>query len=249
MSASDSRTISVLPDKQGVAGKAAEEFVRASREAIDERGMFCVALSGGSTPVSMYKHLVDESMVSEVEWQRVIFFWSDERCVPPDHPDSNYGAAARELIEHLDVPEANVHRMKGEIEPRIAAREYEADVRQWVHGDPPRFDLLLLGMGDDGHTASLFPGTPAVQEYERLVTENYVPKLEANRISFTRTLINAASEVIVLVTGKEKAEALKAVLEGPRDEDKYPAQIIAPGSGNVLWLADNDAAQRLSNRS
>lgn len=240
------RNIEVLQSKQDVAQQAAEEFVAVAARAIEQNGSFSVALSGGSTPISMYKVLREGPMSSQVEWQRLIFFWSDERCVPPGDPESNYGAAARELLDHIVVPEVNVHRLRGEMDPDASAREYEVELTEWVRGEPPSFDLLMLGMGDDGHTASLFPGTEAVGITDRLVTPNYVPKLNANRLSFTRTLINAAKEVLVLVTGDEKADALREVLEGERDETKYPAQIINPSSGTALWLVDRAAASKLS---
>lgn len=236
----------MLPHKGEVARRGAEEFVTAAREAIERDGTFTVALAGGSTPVGMYRLLSDEPYRSQVEWQRVLFFWSDERCVPPDHPESNYGAAAEALVSHLGVPETNVHRMRGELAPQVAADEYEEEVTSWVPGTPPRFDLILLGMGDDGHTASLFPGTVALDATVRLVVANVVPKLETTRLTFTAPLINAARRVMFLVTGENKAEALKAVLEGPRDTDTYPSQLVRPRDGLLTWLLDEPAARLLS---
>ncbi len=236
----------VLPTKQDVARRAAEMFVRAAHDAVEEKGVFTVALSGGSTPVGMYEELTSGNNADRVEWERVIFFWSDERCVPPDDPESNYGAAERALLSKLTIPEANVHRMRGEIAPDEAAEEYEDAVRQWVPEEPPRFDLIYLGMGVDGHTASLFPHTDAVGVTDRLVVANHVPKLNADRISFTSTLINAAAQVVVLVTGSEKAPALKQVLEGERAPEEYPAQLIHPTNGTALWLVDSDAARDLT---
>lgn len=236
----------VLPGKADVARRAAEEFAAAAGRAIERNGAFSVALSGGSTPVDMYALLAEEPYRSRVEWERVLLFWSDERCVPPDHPDSNYGAAAKALVEPLGLPESNVFRMQGERDPAAAARHYDLQVRGTIGGDPPSFDLIFLGMGDDGHTASLFPNTAALSETDRLVVHNWVPKLNANRITFTSTLINAAKQVIFLVTGEGKAEALKAVREGDYDPDTYPSQLVRPMNGSLLFLVDEPAARLLS---
>ena len=240
--------IVVLPAKDDVARRGAEEFVAAAGEAVQSRGRFTVALSGGSTPAGMYWLLAAEPFRSQVQWDRVQFFWSDERCVPPDHSDSNYGTAERELLSLLGVPESNVHRMRGEQDPETAAAEYEAEVRAVVDGDPPAFDLIYLGMGDDGHTASLFPHTRALHVTDRLVAANYVEKLSANRLTFTSTLINAARQVMLMVTGEGKAQALKAVLEGERDPETYPSQLVAPTNGRLVWLVDEPAARLLSER-
>ncbi|MDQ3855522.1 MAG: 6-phosphogluconolactonase [Chloroflexota bacterium] len=238
----------VLPAKDDVARRGAEELVAAAGEAIGARGQFTVALSGGSTPVGMYKLLAAEPYRSQVAWEHVQFYWSDERCVPPDHPDSNYGAAARALLDGLSLPEEHVHRMRGEADPDAAAAEYDADVRAVVPGSPPAFDVIYLGMGDDGHTASLFPHTRALHVTDRLVSSNYVEKLDTHRLTFTSTLINAAKRVIMLVTGEGKAESLKAVLEGERDPETYPSQLVAPATGQLLWVVDEPAAKLLSRR-
>jgi 6-phosphogluconolactonase len=240
--------ILVLGGKDEVARRGAEEFITAAGEAIAIRGEFAVALAGGSTPVGMYELLARPPLRSRVEWPRVRFYWGDERCVPPDHPDSNYGAARRALLSALDVSEDHVHRMRGEEDPERAAREYEAEVRAAVPGDPPSLDLILLGMGDDGHTASLFPHTPALGVTDRLVVANHVPKLEANRLTFTALLINAARRVLFLVTGEGKAEALREVLEGPRRPETYPSQLVAPTDGKTMWLLDEAAASLLTSR-
>ena len=241
-------TITVLGSKDEVARAGAEEFGRAAREAVNRNGAFSVALAGGSTPLGMYRLLAGEPYKSRVEWERALFFWSDERCVPPDHPDSNYGATMQAFGPGLGVPESNIHRMRGELEPHTAAREYELLVREHISGSPPRFDVIFLGMGDDGHTASLFPYTAALDEEERLVAANHVPKLDAWRLTFTSTLINAAHRVIFLVTGEGKAQALKAVLEGEPDTDKYPSQLVRPLNGHLLYLLDEPAASLLTRR-
>ncbi len=234
--------VQVLPTKNDVARKAADEFVRAVAESVQERGAFSVALAGGSTPLGMYQLLAGEPYRSQVEWERVLFFWGDERCVPPDDPESNYGAAAAALVSRLGLPEANVHRMRGELDPHEAATAYERELRHAIGGEPPRFDLILLGMGDDGHTASLFPGTDALGETGRIVVANHVPKLDAWRLTFTSTLINAAHRVLFLVTGEGKAEALRAVLEGEPDPNTYPSQLVQPTDARLLFLLDEPAA-------
>ncbi len=240
--------IQVLSAKSDVARQAAEEFVRAAAASVQERGAFSVALAGGSTPLGMYKLLAEAPYRSQVEWVRVLLFWSDERCVPPDDPESNYGAAATALVSGLGLPEANVHRMYGELDPQEAALAYEQEVRHAIGGEPPRFDLILLGMGDDGHTASLFPGTDALGETGRIVVANHVPKLDAWRLSFTSTLINAAHRVLFLVTGEGKADALREVLEGEPNPDTYPSQLVRPTDGRLLFLLDEQAARSLANR-
>lgn len=240
------REVIVLPTKDDVARKGAEELVAAAGESIGAGRTFSVALAGGSTPLGMFKLLAAEPFRSQVSWGKVSFYWSDERCVPPDHPDSNYGAAADALVSPLGLPEASIHRMRGEMDPNSAATEYEREVRQGVKGDPPRFDLIMLGLGEDGHTASLFPHTQALGITDRLVAHNYVPKLDAHRLTFTSALINAAGRVMFLVTGEGKAEALKSVLEGERDPETYPAQLVAPTNGRLIWVLDESAAQLLS---
>ena len=238
--------VQILPTKSDVARRAAEEFVRAAAASVQERGAFSVALAGGSTPLGMYELLAGEPYRSQVEWERVLFFWGDERCVPPDDPESNYGAAAAALVSGLGLPGANVHRMHGELDPHEASVAYEHEVRHTIGGEPPRFDLILLGMGDDGHTASLFPGTDALGETGRIVVANHVPKLDAWRLTFTSTLINAAHQVLFLVTGEGKAEALRAVLEGEPDPDTYPSQLVRPKDGRLLFLLDEPAAGLLT---
>lgn len=247
MTIHDTETI-VLSTKDEVSRRGADEFLRAAQTAIEQQGVFSVALAGGSTPLGMYKLLAEEPYRSAIDWERVLFFWGDERCVPPDHPDSNCGAAIAAFVSGLGVPEANVHRMKGELDPDVAAREYELHLMQIISGEPPQLDLILLGMGDDGHTASLFPNTEALDETERLIVSNYVPKLDAHRLTLTAPLINAAKQVIFLVTGEGKAEALKAVLEGRPDTDTYPSQLVRPRNGRLLFLLDEPAARLLSNR-
>ena len=216
-------------------------------------GRFVVALSGGSTPKRLYALLATAAYAGRVDWSRVHVFWGDERCVPPDDPASNYRMAREALLSRVPVPEGNVHRMRGEDDPGSAAAAYERELREiFVTPDGPpacipgrRFDLVLLGMGDNGHTASLFPGTPAVREAERWVLAQYVEAVSMWRVTLTPVVINAAAEVTFLVSGGDKAEMLRRVLKGPHVPDALPAQAIAPGHGRLRWLVDAAAAADL----
>lgn len=229
--------IVVLPDLAAITREAADRFVALVRSAIASHGRFTVALSGGSTPQPLYEQLVTQP----IEWQHVHIFWGDERCVPPDHPDSNYGMAQRALLSHIDIPLQNVHRLPGELDPVQAAQRYETELRT-LFAAQPRFDLILLGMGPDAHTASLFPGTAALHEQQHLVVTNYVEKLHTTRITLTFPVINAASNVIFLIAGADKAAALRSVWDGPHNPDQFPAQGVTPMTGRVIWLVDQAAA-------
>lgn len=242
--------VAVFASTDALAQAAADEFVRCAVIAIRATGRFVVALAGGSTPAGLYALLATEAYARRVDWARVHVCWGDERCVPPDHPASNYRMARDALLDHVPVPDTHVHRMRGEDEPMQAAAAYERELRalfgtavgapQLTPGTP--FDLVLLGMGSDGHTASLFPGTAAVSEAERWVVAHYVAVQSMWRITLTPVLINAAADVIFLVAGRDKAPALRRVLEGPPAGDGLPAQVIAPRAGRVRWLVDASAA-------
>lgn len=238
------REIVVLPDLNAIAREAADRIVDLAHESIGARGRFTVALSGGSTPRALFSLLASETYRDRIDWQRTIVFWSDERCVPPDHADSNFRLANETLLAKIPIPAGNVHRMRGDAEPEAAALEYEQIVRREVAMDSgvPIFDLILLGMGPDGHTASLFPGTAALLAQARLVLSNFVPKLNATRLTFTPLLINAARRVMFLVAGGDKADALRAVLEGEFKPDVFPAQLVQPVDGWVVWLVDRAAS-------
>jgi 6-phosphogluconolactonase len=248
--------IKVYPDAWRLAHAAADHIVLLAGEAIASHGRFAVALAGGSTPKAAYALLATDEYATRVDWSRVHIFWGDERCVPPDHPDSNYRMAREALLDHVPLPAENVHRMRGELEPGQAAREYEAVLRTFfspsgadgeAQGETlfPSFDLILLGMGDDGHTASLFPGTVAIHEQTRWVVAQRVEKLEAWRITLTPVVINAAANVTFVVSGAGKAERLRQVLNGPRQPDVLPAQVVDPDSGRLYWLVDGSAASSL----
>ena len=231
----------ILPDAAALAAVAAEEFVRAVSVTSDT---FRVALSGGSTPKALYSLLAGK----ELPWDRLRFFWSDERCVPPDHPDSNYRLASEALLRRIPVPPENVHRVAGELaDADEAARRYEEEIlRDYASSVPgaPRFDWIFLGLGSDGHTASLFPGTTAVDETEKLATSVWVPDKRSHRVTFTLPLLNAAKRVAFLVSGSGKAEIARQVLEEPPAKAR-PASLVDP-LGELLWFLDRDAASRLA---
>ena len=239
-----------LRDAEALSRFASEEFVRCAKAAIRERGCFKVVLSGGSTPRQMLERLAAPPLREEVDWRAVDFFWGDERAVSPDHPDSNYRMAAQALLDSLELAPTQIHRMQGEREDLDeAARDYQVEIAHVCGADPdsepPALDLVFLGMGGDGHTASLFPHTVALESSRRWVVSNFVPKFSAARLTMTPTLLNAASRLVFLISGEEKAEALAAVLEGPHAPEEYPSQLIAPDPGELLWAVDRAASAEL----
>jgi len=233
--------VTVLPSADALAEAAAGRFVAAAEDAVASHGQFIVALSGGSTPRDTYLRLASEALVSKVMWSRVQILWGDERCVPPHNVDSNYRMARETLLDRVPVPAANVHRIHGEDDPATAAAAYEATLRALA-----RIDLVLLGLGEDGHTASLFPGGAAVLEQTRWVMAARATAASMWRITLTPAVINAAAEVLFLVSGGAKAGILRRVLEGPRRPDELPAQAIAPSNGRVRWCVDAAAAADLT---
>lgn len=245
------KEIQVLDSATQVAEAGALHFIRICRASIKARGMFSVVLSGGSTPKGMFTLLATDEYKNQVAWEKCHFFWGDERCVPPTHNDSNYKMALESLLAHIPTPANQIYRMKAE-NPDIdsAATDYQTKIASFFKIDSPldfpQFDLIYLGMGNDGHTASLFPGTKALTEKSRWVTPNFVPKFNTNRMTFTYPLINNARNVIFLAAGKDKVPALKQVLQGPPAIDTYPSQGINPEKGSLLWLIDVDAAAELS---
>ena len=233
--------IQVYEDKQELAEAAARDFIERANAAIQETGRFAVVLAGGSTPQVTYELLATEEYADEVDWSNVHVFFGDERSVPPDDEDSNYKMADDALLSH--VPVGSVHRIKGELLPDEAAMKYEEELREFFSapGRPPEFDLIQLGIGDDGHTASLFPNTPALDVIDRRVAQNPVPKLETVRITLTLPVLNAARAVSFLVAGEGKSEALKEVLEGDADPHDYPSKLVQP-TGELNWMVDKEAA-------
>jgi 6-phosphogluconolactonase len=240
--------VRVLTTPQELFAAAAEEVVRAANEASAQRGRFTIALSGGSTPRSLNTLLATNARTS-LPWDRMFFFWGDERHVSPTDPESNYGMAEETLLSKIPVAPANVFRIPAENpDADAAARAYEQTLRKFFALQPgqfPRFDLILLGMGPDGHTASLFPGTAALQEKSRLVVANWVEKFKTYRITLTLPVLNAARCVAFLASGTEKAAALKAVLEGDEPGEQYPSKLVRPTDGKLIWLLDRAAASGL----
>ena len=239
-------TVLTFPDQAAVARDAADRFVSLAVAAVRERGRFVVALSGGSTPRELYALLAGDEFKSWVDWARCSFFWGDERAVPPDSPESNFRMANDTLLSHVPVPQQNIHRIRGEEPPEQAAAEYEQELRAFAGGKVLRFDLVLLGLGTNGHTASLFPETTALRERERWCVAARVPELNAYRITLTAPLLNEGLQVVFLVTGADKAPVAAEVLRGPYEPERLPAQLIRPASGTLLWLLDAAAAKDLT---
>jgi 6-phosphogluconolactonase len=244
--------VKTYSDAACLAQGVAQHLVTLAAEAIADHDRFTVAFSGGSTPRAAYALLATEDYIPHINWSRVHIFWGDERCVTPDHPDSNYRMARETLLDHVPIPAENVHRMHGEMEPEAAAEEYERVLRLFFaqrcggadkggHEPVPRFDLMLLGMGQDGHTASLFPNTEALGEQTRWVVAQYVNKLKAWRMTLTPVAINSAAHIWIVVSGAKKAERLRQVLTGAHQAEMLPVQLIKPAQGHLLWMADASA--------
>src|SRR5215471_5913347 len=238
--------IRVLPDPAALADTAARQIVERAQAAIDARGAFSIALSGGSTPRDLHRHLATPPLAGQVDWEHVHVFFGDERMVPPDDAQSNYRMADETLLSRVPIPSEQVHRMRGELPPTEASADYAAQLRSFFRDDPPRLDVILLGMGDNGHTASLFPGLSAVHEQRRWVVAEDVPEVGMWRITLTPVVLNLGREVVFLVAGEGKANMLRQVLEGPYDPEERPAQIVRPAPGEVIWLVDAAAAAKLS---
>lgn len=241
--------VRIFADSHSLAVAAAEHWVAAARTAVQARGLFSVALAGGSTPLMLYRLLSSPEYAQQVEWERVHFFWGDERCVPNDHDDNNAFKARQALLDHIPTPVENIHPIPTEHKPEAAAAAYEETLLAFFstmlvrpEPEPPTFDLVLLGMGEDGHTASLFPGSQAVQETARWVAAQYIDKLAAWRITLTPAVLNRAREVLFLVSGAGKSAALQRVLYGSYQPDRYPAQVIRPTRSEPAWFVDEAAA-------
>ena len=248
------RAVKRFADVDLLVTAAAELFIEAAVEAIRQRGRFLVVLSGGSTPRGLYRRLASNDFRHRCDWSRVEFFWGDERSVPPDHTESNYRMAREYLLDPLGIAAGQIHRMPAdETDLNRAAANYQREIADVCgvdhHGPPPAFDLVLLGMGDDGHTASLFPHTAALAETERWVVANHVPQLSTDRMTMTAPLINRARQIVLLVCGAGKASRLNEVLTGPPDAERLPAQMIWPVAGSIHWLIDDSAAAKLPNRA
>jgi 6-phosphogluconolactonase len=243
--------VRIFPSSPELFRAAAQLFVKLANEAIAAKDSFMVALSGGSTPKGMHSLLATE-FVSAIAWDRVCFFWGDERHVPPDHPDSNYRMAYETLLSRVPADPGKIFRVPAENpDANAAASEYEQTLRTVFRlqgGETPRFDLILLGLGPDGHTASLFPRTSALRENSRLVVANWVEKLDTDRITFTLPVLNNAANVDFLVAGKDKAPAVESVFNSDSDPSEFPAKLVRPPHGQLLWMLTEDAGWAIADR-
>jgi 6-phosphogluconolactonase len=244
---SESLRVRIFDDAEAVAKAAATRFVELARRATDERGRFSVALSGGSTPKRAFELLASDDYRQQLDWSKVHIFFGDERTVPPDAAESNYRMAGEALLSRVNIPAKNIHRINGVGDAVANARLYEDELRTFFNDAAwPRLDLVLLGMGDDGHTASLFPGTEALAEQEAWVAANWVEKLNTYRITLTTPAINHAAHIIFLVTGRNKAERLVEVLGVEHAPSRLPSQLIEPTDGSLEWFIDRAASLHLS---
>lgn len=237
------REIIICRDLDALSRRAAEQFVALAQQAIAASGRFSVSLSGGSTPKALYSLIATDEFKQQLAWQQIHLFWGDERCVAADHAESNFRMVKESLLSKIHIPSENVHRMAGEMAPLAAAATYERELKQFFSTLPdnlPRFDLLLLGLGEDGHTASLFPGSSALHEAQQSVATTYVEKLDAYRLTLTFPAINNAAQITFLVAGQSKAAVVKAILTGENID--APAARIKPGNGKLSWLITQDAA-------
>jgi 6-phosphogluconolactonase len=239
--------IAIYPDIHTLSQHAAEYVVRIANESIALHGHFTIALTGGTTPKEMYSLLGSEPFRRQIDWRLVHIFWEDERCVPHNSPESNSYLAQEVLLNKISIPGSQIHRMPADQPDREAASQAYTLEMQHTFGTNgiPSFDLIHLGMGPEGHTASLFPHQASLHEKQRLVMPVSVPKPPPDRLTFTPPLLNAAKNVLFLVTGSDKADALQAVLEGEYQPEEYPAQIVRPTNGEVVWMLDKAAAKNL----
>lgn len=238
--------ISILANYETLSHTAAEMFVAQAQWAVSEKGYFSIAFSGGSTPRRMYALLAQNEIRDRVPWEKTFVFWGDERCVPPDHPSSNQLMLRQLLLDHVNIPKQNIFPISGTLPPGKAAQEYELTLRNFFNNKRPGFDLILLGLGENGHTASLFPGTPALDITQQWVTDIYVAEQEMHRITLTARFINRAGKIVFLVSGASKAFVLKEVFEGPANPHRLPAQLIKPSDGELVWLVDQEAGSLLT---
>jgi len=233
------------PTPDDLARAAAEHFAALSQEAIADHGFFSVALAGGSTPKATYQILATIEFAEQIQWEYVHVFWGDERSVPPDHEDSNFRMAMENMLKIVPIPEENIHRIPAEMKPQDAAQVYQRTIEDFFDPNSATFDLILLGMGDDGHTASIFPGKTELFDDPRLVAATFVEKFDTWRITMTPTLINAANNVTFLISGEKKAWRLRQVLVGRYQPEELPSQIIRPNRGKLRFLVDDAAAIHL----
>jgi 6-phosphogluconolactonase len=238
--------IEVLPDFEALSLRAVSTFVSASRDSIATKRRFAVAISGGSTPRKLYMFLGSDTYRHQVDWQHIHLFWADERCVPKEDEASNFRTAFDTLLSKVALPDKNIHRIKGEEAPDIAARDYEEEMRRFFgESEKPGFDLIILGMGEDGHTASLFPGSKSLEETVRLAIPVYLKEPKKNRITLTLPVLNDADQILFLVAGSSKAAVLSEILGDGGKKKGFPAGMVRPIHGTMTWLVDQEAAAKL----
>lgn len=237
--------IEIFEDVDSICERAATFIVDLAGKSIEARGQFALSLSGGHTPEKLYTLLSSQQFAHKIDWHKTFIFWGDERCVPAGDDKNNAHMAKTLLLNKIDIPVANIFTIPVNLPPAESAIQYEQEIKKFFGTRPPHFDLILLGLGENGHTASLFPGTAIVQEQSFLVKEVYIPEQKMFRISMTASLINFARNILFLVAGKEKAQILNTVLNTAYQPDKYPAQMIRPSTGNLYWFADKSAVALL----
>ncbi|MGE3804567.1 MAG: 6-phosphogluconolactonase [Gemmataceae bacterium] len=240
--------VHVYPDAAAVFKAAADLFAEQASKSIAARGRFVANLSGGSTPKGVFELLGQPPYRDQVPWDKVHLWWGDERCVGPDDPKSNYHMTRLAMIDHVKIPKGNVHPVDGTLPPVDGARKYEDEIKQFFGKDKPQFDLIFLGLGDNGHTASLWPDSPVLEEKKRLAAEAYAPEQDLWRVTLTAPILNEGRLIAFLLKGADKADVLKQVLEGPYQPKTLPAQLIKPTSGELRWLVDEAAAAKLSKK-
>ena len=245
MNQNQQNKISVFQTSVELAQAAADLMIKISRKAVESRGKFVISLSGGTTPAYLYALLTKSPYRDQIPWDKTFVFWGDERFVPSDNKLNNAHMAKTLLLDHINIPSININSVPVDLEPCKAAKEYADTIKKFFGKETPHFDLIFLGLGENGHTASLFPGSDVVFENTQLVREVYVAEQQMYRITMTPPLINKAHHIIFLVEGKNKAEILKTVLTGPKQPDQFPAQVINPKDGNLYWFVDKNAAALL----
>ena len=235
------KNIHVYSNKEKLVAETTERVIDSIEKAIQKNGLCNVALAGGNTPGGVYSMLATNPYQGRVDWGRLHFFWGDERMVPPEHQDSNFRMVQKTLLDHIKIPDVNVHRIRGEIAPEQAAEEYASLLNDHFKADLPEFDIILLGLGEDGHTASLFPETDAVEECEKHVVAVFVSKLSTWRVTLTLPVLNAAREILFLVSGKSKSEIVQRIMSIKQPAKELPATMVNPQNGELHWMLDSEA--------
>jgi len=239
------KKIKIYPDKEALFSASSDLLISAMRQAVMTHRVCTVALSGGNTPRGVYRHLAIASVHYRIPWQKIHLFWGDERVVPPDHEESNYRMVKETLLDHISIPPGNVHRIKAELGADVAAEEYADELKRFFKTSLPEFDIILLGLGTDGHTASLFPETPILEEKEKPVNKVFASAYNSWRISLTLPVINRARQIIFLASGENKSEIIREIFTLDKPSRKFPASLVSPQKGDILWMLDEAAASRL----